>query len=84
MSPQHSVSDTMLARQPWRRWSGRQLLLFIVETIVLAGAIALLGGGEELPRPVQTGSRVISPVILLVGILVVLGWIAQRRRTSLN
>ena len=72
----------MLAmRQPRRRWSGKQLLLFIVETIVLAGA-ALLGGGEELPRPVQTGSRVIGLVILLAGILVVLGWIARRRRTS--
>lgn len=69
-------------RQPWRRWSGKQLLLFILETLVLSAATMWLGASQELPSTIQRVASVVGWVILLIGALVVLGWIAARRRST--
>jgi hypothetical protein len=66
-------------RQPWRRWRVKQLLLFILETVVLAWLVLLVARSEEVPDVIQVGARVLSWAILLVGILVLLGWVQGRR-----
>jgi hypothetical protein len=74
---------TMLAvGQPWRRWSGRQIVLFIVETAALSGAIMLLAGGDELPHFIHAAGLVVGCIILMIGAWVVIGWLAQRRRST--
>jgi hypothetical protein len=69
-------------RRPWRRWSAKQLLLFVLETLVLSMAIMWLGAGNELPRSMQLVASIVGRIILLIGALVVLGWVGARRRSS--
>jgi hypothetical protein len=66
-------------RQPWRAWGVKQLLLFVLETLVLVPLILPIAGSDEVPVVMQMGARVLGPVILLVGFLIVLGWVQGRR-----
>jgi hypothetical protein len=57
----------------------KQLLLFALETVVLAWLVQLVAGNEEAPDVIQVGARVLSRAILLVGFIVLLGWVRGRR-----
>lgn len=66
-------------RQPWRGWGVKQLVLFVLETIVLAWLVLLAAGSEGVPDLIRVGARILASVVLLVGFLAVLGWVQGRR-----
>jgi peptidoglycan/LPS O-acetylase OafA/YrhL len=59
-------------RQPWRRWTARQLVVFLFDTVILAAVIVWFGDNDAWPPAVRKATVVIGAVILLTGALVAL------------